>query len=188
VASLSPRRRGALRAGALLVAVLGARGLAQRPVEYQVKAEYIYGFTQYIDWPSSAWTDADAPFRLCIYGTDPFGAVIDRVLKGEKTQGHPFLVERVAADANLARCQILFLANEETARASDMLKALPSKSTLTVGESRDFLNAGGAIALVLDGGRVRFDVNLRAPQIKDLRLSSKVLRLARAIWRQEPRP
>jgi hypothetical protein len=155
----------------------------QRPPEYQVKAEYIYGFTQYIEWPSSTWADADAPFRICIAGADPFGALMDRVVKGEKTQGHPFLVDRLAADADLARCQIVFLGSEETARPSAVLKALSSTSTLTIGESRQFLDAGGAVALVMDSGRVRFDVNLRSAQIKDLRFSSKVLRLARDIWR-----
>jgi hypothetical protein len=108
---------------------------------------------------------------------------MDRVVKGEKTQGHPFLVDRLAADADLARCQIVFLGSEETARSSAVLKALSSTSTLTIGESRQFLDAGGAVALVMDSGRVRFDVNLRSAQIKDLRFSSKVLRLARDIWR-----
>jgi hypothetical protein len=159
-----------------------------RPSEYQVKALYIYGLTQYLDWPAAVWTDADAPFRICISGADPFGALLDRLVKGEKTQGHPFIVDRLAADAAVTRCQIVFLANAETPRAAGVLKTLSSTSTLTIGESREFLDAGGAIALVVDAGRVRFDVNLRASQVKDLRFSSKVLRLARDVWRQEHRP
>jgi hypothetical protein len=189
-ASACPVIAAAACATLLGAGVLRAQSTAphQRPSEYQVKALYLYGFTQYIEWPSSTWSDPDAPFRICISGADPFGAVMDRIVKGEKTQGHPFLVERLAPDASLARCQIVFLGKDETPRASAALKALSTKSTLTIGESREFLEAGGAVALVLDAGRVRFDVNLRSPQIKDLRFSSKVLQLARDIWRLEPRP
>ena len=158
---------------------------AQHDLEYQVKAEYLYNFVQFVNWPDSAWPSADAPFRICVAGADPFGPILDRAVQGERVGGHPLRVERPAADANMDRCQVVFLSANETPRSPGILKAITSTSVLTIGESTDFLLAGGAIAFALDGGRVRFDVNLQSPHLKDLRVSSKLLRLARTIWRQE---
>jgi hypothetical protein len=50
---------------------------------------------------------------------------------------------------------------------------------LTVGESPDFLRQGGIINFVLEDGKVRFEINQDAATQADLRISSRLLRLAR---------
>ena len=180
-------RRGAL-AVLMAAAVAGAamtHVAAQKSLEYEVKAGYIFNFVQFVDWPPAAFTSPDGPFRICIAGADPFGPTIDRVVRGERIGEHPVTVERRPADAPLSRCQVVFASAQEDARARDLLKSITSTAVLTIGESPDFLDAGGAIAFAIDGGRVRFDINLRAPQVKDLRVSSKLLRVARTTWRNE---
>jgi len=178
------------RAAAIAIgfAALLSTGRAQRATEYEVKASYIDSFPQYIEWPARAWTSADAPFRICIVGSDPFGAAIDRATRGQSVQGHRIAVERQAVDANLSRCQMVFVPSDQTARSAAILKSLNSSSVLTIGEDLEFLRAGGALAMVVDGGRVRFDINLRSADVKDLHWSSKLLRLARDVSREERTP
>ena len=179
------RLRGlaALAIAAIVAAAAAGRVAAQRSLEYEVKAGYIFNFVQFIDWPATAFSSPDVPFRICIAGADPFGSTIDRIVQGERIGDHPVTVERVPAQASLGRCQVVFASAQEDARARDLLKSITSTTVLTIGESPDFLEAGGAIAFAIDGGRVRFDINLRAPQVKDLRVSSKLLRVARNTWR-----
>jgi hypothetical protein len=52
---------------------------------------------------------------------------------------------------------------------------------LTVGESADFLSLGGMINFVLEEDRVSFEINLEAAERHRLKLSSKLLAVARVV-------
>jgi hypothetical protein len=57
----------------------------------------------------------------------------------------------------------------------------PGSAVLTVGEGNDFIRQGGVIAFVIDNRRVRFDISLRAATNASLKLSSKLLSVARSV-------
>jgi hypothetical protein len=64
-------------------------------------------------------------------------------------------------------------------RALAALRAIAGAPVLTVGDSEGFLEADGIVNLVVDAGKVRFDVNAEAAAVRGLRISSKLLRVAR---------
>ena len=151
---------------------------AQRSLEYEVKAAFLYNFIQFVEWPVES-VRAGEPFRVCTLGDDPFAGVLDRTVAGDQVDGHPIGVEHLAPDASPARCQILFVPRSQSARTSAALRAIAAAPVLTVGESEGFLEAGGLVNLVVDAGKVRFDVNAEAAAARGLRISSKLLRVAR---------
>ncbi len=52
---------------------------------------------------------------------------------------------------------------------------------LTVGETQEFVKQGGMIALCLEGKKVRVDINLDASGRAGLKISSRLLWLARKV-------
>jgi len=52
---------------------------------------------------------------------------------------------------------------------------------LTVGEHEHFLDQGGIMRLFLENNRVRFSVNQQSADRAGLQISSRLLRLARAV-------
>ena len=62
-------------------------------------------------------------------------------------------------------------------------KGLISTPGNAAGEGNDFIRRGGVIAFVIDSRRVRFDINLKAATGAGLKLSSKLLAVARSIER-----
>jgi hypothetical protein len=52
---------------------------------------------------------------------------------------------------------------------------------LSIGESEDFLKRGGMIRLFVEDNRIKFDVNVGAASRAKIRLSSKLLALARFV-------
>ena len=50
-----------------------------------------------------------------------------------------------------------------------------------MGEGDNFIREGGMIAFVVENRRVRFDINQSAAEKADLKLSSKLLSVARAV-------
>jgi hypothetical protein len=149
--------------------------------EYEIKAAFLYNFTKFVEWPAETFPHVSTPVSLCVFGEDPFGGSLDAVVQGETLNGHRLAVRR-PRDLTAAReCQVLFISGSEKGRASEALSALKGTSVLTVGEGKDFLDQGGVIRLFLEQSRVRFDINLDAAERNHLKISSKLLALARTV-------
>src|SRR6185437_11385368 len=116
------RARAGLKAALLAVALLGAvlcmqgsvaaigtAGPPGMPTEYQVKAVFVYNFSRFVTWPSSAFASADQPFVIGILGADPFGSHLDEAIHGENMDAHPLVVRHFADIADIGPCQILFI-------------------------------------------------------------------------------
>ena len=163
----------------LALLACGQPAAAQSGLEYEVKAAFIYNFIQFVEWPQGALADPAAPFRVCLYGDNPFGPALERTIRGEQVNGHPLTIERVAVGGMVTQCQLLFVPQSQAARTAGVLRAAGEAPVLLVGESPNFLRAGGMINLFVEGGRVRFDINQPAASARGLVASSKLLRVAR---------
>ncbi len=153
---------------------------ASRPTEYEVQAAYLSNFGRFIEWPPTAPRDQ---FDVCVLGQDPFGPILDAALRGESIGGTPMTPKRISTAADAAGCRIVYLNPANEGQLKTMLAALRSSSALTVGETADFTQQGGMIQFVLNGNRVRFEINLAAAQRAGLTLSSELLKVAVAIRR-----
>lgn len=145
--------------------------------EYEVKAAYLYNFATLVDWPAPA----NGPIVIAIFGQDPFGNVLDREVQGKAIDGRPVVVRRLSDFRRLKDCQILFVSAAEKRRLEEILSAVRGEAVLTVGEFEGFLGAGGNVNFTIEQRRVRFDVNLRAARQAGLRISARVLNLAREV-------
>jgi len=150
--------------------------------EYQVKAAYLYNFAKFVEWPSDSFSSASAPFEICIFGEDPFGEVLQNVIRGKQVNGRSFEIRgRVTAPAQAASCHILFVSTSATRQFQAILQALRGRSVLIVGESPGFAERGGMINFVLEGGRVLFEVNQKAARQAGLKISAKLLTVAKQV-------
>lgn len=157
----------------------------QQPTEYQVKAAYLYNFSKFIKWPANAPSANSDSFTICVLGSDPFGAVLDGTVAGEAIDNKRVAVRRVATAKEAAGCRIVFISATEDARLKPLLLALDKSGALTVSDMPGFTDRGGMIQFVLDGHRVRFEINLAAASSAGLSLSSELLRVATVV-RQTP--
>lgn len=163
-------------AAALAVAFVGPRANGTAISEHDLKALYLYNFTQFVTWPSR---EAGKPFVIGIVGRDPVGESLESLV-GEQPLPEPLVVRRVSSLGEMADCEILFISNSEQRRLGQILAALGERSILTVGDDNTFAMRGCAIAFHNDGGRIRIVVNERAAERAGLTLSSKLLRIAQA--------
>ena len=159
----------AFRIGPGSVASLFAKEVS---LEYQVKAVYLFNFARFVEWPPEAQS---GPLTICVAGQNPFGAVLDETLRGESVNNRP-LTARVIPGPEPG-CHVIFV--PQGAPTTAYLRAARGGPTLTVGETPDFLAQGGIINFILEGGKVRFQIDAKAAERADLRISSHLLRLAR---------
>jgi hypothetical protein len=151
-----------------------------KPTDYQVKAAYLYNFGRFIEWPPAVTARNDA-FNVCILGQDPFGKNLDTTLAGESIAGKHVVAKRISNAEESTDCQILFLSSEEAGHMKQIMDALDKAAILTVSDIPKFSQRGGMIQFVLEGNRIRFEVNLTATQHAGLVLSSELLKVAAAV-------
>jgi hypothetical protein len=167
-------------ATALLVLCLGLVGRAagQASLEYEVKAAFLLNFTRFVQWPGPPDRD---PFRVCVFRSNPFGDALPATFEGETSQNRRVTPVHVTSPADARACHAVFVPRTESHLAEELLQALRGHAVLTVGESSNFLRQGGVVNFVVERERVRFDINAAAADAANLRVSSKLLRLARQV-------
>lgn len=149
--------------------------------EYEVKAAFLFNFARFVEWPTNAFTSPQAPLVIGILGTDPFGAALNEIVRGEIVNGHPLIIQRYRNIEEVQTCHILFISSSEARRLEQIFKSLRGKNVLTVGESDGFAQSGGIIRFIADQNRIRFRVNLDAARAAELTISSKLLRAAEIV-------
>ena len=155
---------------------------AQPSLEYNVKAALLLNFARFIEWPERAFASSKAPLEICVFTPDPFGEALERALQGETVSTRPIVTRDVSGPSETAGCHLLFIAAGTESRATAIMRQA-GPHTLTVGESPRFETMGGAVTFVLDGGRVRFNVNLRPVEERGVRISARMLHLASRVDR-----
>lgn len=144
--------------------------------ENQVKSAYLYNFGKFVEWPSKNSHDGIVSF--CVLGDDTFTATLEKTISGESINGLKIAVKRIAAPQDALNCHILFLSSSAQGRLKAILEVLENSSVLTVSDMPAFTDRGGMIQFVMEGNRVRFQVNLTNAERAGLTLSSQLLRVA----------
>jgi hypothetical protein len=181
------RYRASRIAVAALTAVVSAAGArwvsaqAKPSSEYQVKAAFLFHFAQFVDWPSEVFKDANTPLTYCTAGGDPFRGALDASLNGKVIDGRPVRVLHFRQAQEIQGCQVLYIGTQEKKVISAALAELKGTSVLTVGESEDFVQAGGMIGFFLEDNKVRFEINLNATERAKLKISARLLALAKTV-------
>lgn len=176
---LSGKLVSLLLLGGLLSGAASWRAPAQTANEYQVKAAFLYNFAKFIEWPAEVFSNGQLVVGLV--GDDPFGGMIDQTISGKNINGRHLTIRRLKWGQNLRECHILFIAASERKRLPQILESLRGASILTVSELDKFCLQGGLISFVLEENKVRFEINLDVAEQAGLKISSKLLALAKSV-------
>ena len=150
-------------------------------LELRVKAGFLFTFAKYVNWPADAFVASSNTVVIGVVGRDPFGTVLDAAVAGKLVNGLPVRIERYAEWKDVGVCQVLFVAEPGK-------DPMGKPGVLTVSDAEGFVRRGGHIQLVVEQGRVRFDVNLRAVKQAGLQLDANLLRVARRVDQRAPQP
>jgi len=155
-----------------------AYGQSTTASEYELKAVFIFNFTQFVQWPATSFSSEHAPLVIGILGEDPFGPYLNDVISGEKVDGHPLVIEHYATAGDIKNCHILFVSKNEITRFGQLAATLKKQNVLTVGDAPTFLMQEGMIKLLTKNNKIQLQINIESVKESNLVISSKLLRLA----------
>jgi TonB family protein len=157
--------------------------LGQQPSasEDQVKAAYLLNFAKLAEWSQQALPDGPSPLVIGVSGGDEnFLKILKATVAGKTVGTHLLVVKPVSSDQDMKSCQLFFFRGSEGKHAQTLIESVAHAGVLFVGEDESFLRQGGMINLVLDHGKVRFEVNSEALDRSEIHFSAKILALARS--------
>jgi hypothetical protein len=157
---------------------LAAYSHAEVTSDVVVKAALLFNFAKFAEWPA---LPPSASILVCIVGDDGIAAALVETVRGQSISGHPIEVRRSPDSAVWRVCHLMFIAEAETRRFAGGLGGIKMLPVLTVSDGKGFARAGGIIELYIESGRMRFAINLDAAESSGLRLSSRLLGLAKVV-------
>ncbi len=160
----------------------GPHAASPRPLEQAVKASFLFKFAPFVEWPDNAIGTGGKPFTICLSGEDPFGATLDEVVRGQRISGRPVNVRRLGDSGSAAGCQMLFAGRSAVAGYMPFAE-IAGQPVLTVSDQKSGV-AGSMIVFVMQGGRVRFQIDDSAARAHGLVINSKLLGLALSVERK----
>jgi hypothetical protein len=149
--------------------------------EYEVKAAFLFHFAQFVEWPQQTFKNDGEPLVYCTVGDDPFHGGLEAALKGKTIGAHPLQVRHAKRAEDASGCQVIFLGENEKKLLPELLATFERNPVLVVGESEHFAQSGGTIGFCLEENKIRFEVNLDAAGKAKLKISSKLLALAKSV-------
>ncbi len=152
---------------------------AETPKEYEIKAVFLFNFTNFIRWPETVLA-ANEEIKLCILGNDPFGNSLDNAVTNGKGSKYQVSVQRlIFPKDDVGECHILFVSRSEQDNYPKILSLIAQKPILTIGETDDFLAQGGMIEFFIENNRVRLAIALARLRAAQLNANANLLKVAK---------
>lgn len=150
------------------------------PIEYRVKAAFLYQFFKFVEWPSQAFHATNQTICIGVVDGGPMANALQSV-EGKEAKGRRVVIKRFKEPEELEFCHILFISSGMEDRMGEILDRLKGTSTLTVSDIDGFARRGGMINFITVENKIQFEINVEAAERAKLQISSHLLRLARIV-------
>ena len=149
---------------------------AQAQDEFAVKAAFVFNLTKYVEWPHPG-----TQLTIGFLGDGPMGEILKQTLSGKTSEARPINVVLAPSDAELERCDLLYVAYSASKKNREVIERLHNREVLTVGETDGFAKERGMVGLIKKGNQIQIQVNLDAARAAGIKVSSRLLSVATVI-------
>ena len=157
-----------------------SRTFTQGAPEPTLKAAFLYNFVKFAEWPAEV-VAPNSPLTLCVLGDEGVQSELEQSVKGHTVGGHSLNVIRITLDGALRSCHLLYVTGLDRRRLSELIARVKEAPVFTVSDFDAFASFGGVAQLFLENGKVRFAINPASALRARLRISSKLLTLAKLV-------
>jgi len=97
------------------------------------------------------------------------------------TRGKKLVIRMYRPFDDLEGCHLIFIPASEKGRAGQILRPVREANVLTVSDTFEEGRQGAIISFFIEQNKVRFAINIEAAKKAGLKISSKLLRLAKIV-------
>jgi hypothetical protein len=150
-------------------------------LEQQVKAAFLYNFARFVNWPESAFENQHSPIVFGVLGEDAILPALEQMLAGNSINGRELRCKLLKSTGSVKGFHLIFVRASEADLTAGLVQDLKGHPVLMVGEMEGFLQQGGIINFFTEQNKLRFEINMDAAERAQLKLSSKLLTVAKLV-------
>ena len=165
----------------ILPLTLSQLSTAQSPTKTEIEAVFIYKFLNFIEWPETGDTDS---FTICTIGNSDMNSAIN-MIEQKDHKGMKIKLRKKVQENDINNCRVIFFGEVDNNYFKNTINFSTENSILTIGDKNGFIESGGMINFIFDDNRVNFEINQKNADRAGLKISSKLLRLAKKVIKKE---
>jgi len=169
-----------LIASLLLVSTCTAIG-SQPTTDVQLKAAFVYNFIKFVEWPADTFPNTNSPITIGVLGDDSFANTLSATVKDKTVGGRKIAIKQSMKARDIEGCQLVYIGSNNESHLSKTIEDIGNHHTLTVSDIEGFARRGGIIGFTDENDKLAIEINLRKAKESDLKISSKLLKLAHII-------
>lgn len=167
----------------ILLVIIGIASIAaaQNSIdkELQYKAAFMIKLPEYVNWPG------DQPAtHITVVGNSPVHEKLNQ-LSGFAGDGVEIVIDKVEPGEEISGAQIVFVSSREPEEVSQICQALAGKPVLIIVDDEGLAGYGAMLGFYTEeidsSKKVKFEANLGAIKKSGLKVSSRLLKLARMV-------
>ncbi len=153
-------------------------GTTAQYTEEEVKAAILVGFARTTEWPAGTFPEGPRTLVIGLLGRDTLGERARATFQPTPGSSQTVRFTVINAERSARECHVLFVPRSERRRWREVAESLKKAPVLVIGEADDFLDQGGMVNLVVQNGKMKYEVDLNAAKDSGLRIPARVLALA----------
>jgi len=143
--------------------------------ENTLKSVYLYNFTRYIDWK----TTADNKFVILVIGDSAIVPALNIIAKSRAVDGMQIVVKSERNNIDINNCNMIYVPASQNDKLRTILFQMDNNTNaLVVSEVHGDAVQGADINFVVDDNMLRFEINNFSLKKHGLKASSQLLKLA----------
>ena len=158
-----------------------ARPAAAEPDTNGIKADMLCNMAKFVQWPDAVVAQNKGQLVVTILGEDELAGTLANVLSQRNVNGKPVFVRFARRVQDVHGSQIVYIAASEMTHAEQILAALKGTPVLTLSDVEGFAAKGGMMDFSGVAPHLRFEVSLARAESAGLRISSKLLVIAKVV-------
>lgn len=147
--------------------------------EMQIRAGFIFNFLKFVEWPEDVLTGA-GPIVIGVWGNDDIYETLSKTVQDRTLERHSITVRRISAPGDADACHLILFGGTRNNDVRDFLASARSSSVFTVGRDEHFKHSGTLFYFTIEDNRLGFNVNADALAHTRMKISSRLLQLARS--------
>jgi hypothetical protein len=161
----------------ILIAALLISGnvFAQERAVHEVYSMMVFNFTRYVQWPDN---DVSGQFVIGVIGNNDIYNTLNTWYSGKPRGSKTYLIKKFNSAAEVSECHVLFIDKSKSGEFEAANNKVKGKGTLVVTDKNGLGEKGSAINFKTVDNKLKFELNQKAIEASNLKVSSSLTSLA----------
>lgn len=142
---------------------------------YRVYAGLLYHFTKYVEWPSQR---QQGDFVIGVYGNDEMLIATQNLMKNRFISNQKISVKKITKEEDIVNCHIIFVERNFSYKFKTIQPKSQTNHILLITEDANLAKKGAGINFVIQGDKLKFEMNKSAIESAGLKVSNELVKLS----------